>query len=148
MKIKIEIEPNIDEPTIVIHTEKLSEEITALVELIEGLGAKSFVVVAKREDKSYVIEQAQIEIIRTEGGTITLYNGEGQDFVVSKPLHELQERLGNNFIRISKSTIVNINHVDHISPHFNGTMYIVMKNGISDYISRKNLSRFKEMLGL
>jgi DNA-binding LytR/AlgR family response regulator len=149
MNVEIKIDAQALEPRVAIYTAKLTSSITALVELIEGAEeAHPFMVVAKKDDKSYVIEPEQVEIIRTEGGVVTLYNRKGHDFTLSKPLHSLLEQLGNNFIRISKSAIVNINHVDHISPHFNGTMYIVMKNGINDYISRNQLGSFKSLLGL
>ena len=148
MKVEIKIDKNAHEPTVVIHTAKVTPELATLVELIEGAETQPFLLTAKKDDKSFIIEPEQTEIIRTEGGTTKLYNRKGEDFIVIKPLHELQERLGNLFIRISKSAIVNINQVDHISPHFNGTMYIVMKNGVSDYISRTYWSDFKKRLGL
>jgi len=56
--------------------------------------------------------------------------------------------LGPAFVRISKSTLVNMKRVDHLAPSLNSTMYIVMKNGISDYITRRHLGDFKNRLGL
>ena len=148
MKVEIKIDADVQEPIVVIHAAKLTPELAGLVELIEGADAHPFLMTAKKDDKSYIMEPEQVEIIRTEGGAITLYNRKGQDFTITKPLHELQERLGNSFVRISKSTIVNIHHIDHISPSFNGTMYIIMKNGVNDYISRSYLGGFKKRLGL
>ena len=148
MKVEIKIDATAHEPTVVIHTAKITPELATLVELIEGADMQPFLVAAKKDDKSFIIEPEQVEIIRTEGGTIKIYNRKGQDFIVTKPLHELQERLGTNFVRISKSAIVNINQVDHISQSFNNTMYILMKNGVNDYISRSYLSGFKKRLGL
>lgn len=52
------------------------------------------------------------------------------------------------FVRISKSAIVNINQIHHAEASFNGTMELVMKNGITDYISRSFRKNFKERLGL
>ena len=148
MKVEIRIDANAHVPTVVIHAAKLTPELATLVELIEGTETQPFLLTAKKDDKSFIIEPEQAEIIRTEGGTTKLYNRKGQNFDISKPLHELSERLGNSFVRISKSAIVNINQVDHISPHFNGTMHIVMKNGTNDYISRSYWSGFKKRLGL
>ena len=148
MRVEIKIDADEQDILIVIHTAKITQEVGALVEMIEGTDTQSYLLTAKRDDKSYIMEPEQVEIIRTEGGTVTLYNRKGQGFSIQRPLHELHERLGSDFIRISKSAIVNINHVDHISPHFNGTMYIVMKNGINDYISRNHLGGFKKRLSL
>jgi len=119
-----------------------------LAEILEQAEEKPALLFAKRADKLFVIESEQVDIIRTEGSDIKLYNREAQGYILTKPLREIGERLGSDFVRISKSAIVNMNRVDHLSPSFNGTMYIVMKNGISDYISRKHLGDFKRRLGL
>jgi len=148
MKIEVKIESNFLEPTIVIYTPKITSEVTAWIEMFETIEAKSSSLMAKKENKLFIIAPEQIEIIRTDGGNIKLYNHEAQGYTVAKPLHELLERLGNDFARISKSTIVNINRVDHISQSFNTSMHITMKNGITDYISRKYWVDFKKRFGL
>lgn len=148
MNVEIKIDPNIDELLVIIHTPKLTQDLFALVELLESTGVQSFPLIAKKDDKSFIIEPEQIEIIRVEGGVIKLYNQAGNDFSINKTLNELIDKLGGNFIRISKSAIVNKNRVDHLSPSFSGTVHIVMKNGINDYVSKNYLGDFKKRLGL
>jgi DNA-binding LytR/AlgR family response regulator len=148
MKVEIKIDPQIKEPIAVISTPKMTPELTIWVEALEGGIDKSSMLMAKKDDKIFVFEPEQIEIIRTEDGKIKLYNREAHEFDVTKPLHEAHEHLGSNFARISKSTIVNITRIDHLSQSFGGTMHIVMKNGINDYISRKYMSDFKKLFGV
>ena len=148
MKVEVKIDAKIQEPNVIIHTNKISPEITSIIELIEQSNDQANVLIAKKDDKSFIIEPNDAEIIRTEGGVVTLYNRKGTDFIISKGIAELENTLGNDFIRISKGVLVNINRVDHLSRHFNGTMYIVMKNGVNDYISRSYLNEFKKRLGL
>ena len=147
MRVEVKIDPDISEPIAVIHAPKMTRELMALVETLEQTVAKPSLLIAKNDNKIFVIEPEQIDIIRTEGNDIKLYNREAQEYIVTKPLREIQEQLGSAFVRISKSTLVNINRVDHLSPSFNSTMYIVMKNGVSDYITRKHLGDFKKRLG-
>jgi len=148
MRVEIKIDPNIEEPIAIIHAPKMTPELMALVEMWEQTNEKPSLLFAKRDNKLFVIEPEHIDIIRTEGSDIKLYNREAQEYIITKPLREIGEQLGTNFVRISKSTLVNIKRVDHLSPSFNSTMYIVMKNGISDYITRKHLGEFKNRLGL
>ena len=148
MRVEIKINPDIGEPIAVIHTPKMTPELTIWIEMLERIEGKPSLLVAKNDDKLFVIKYEDIEIIRTEGGDTKLFNRNAQEFIISMALHEIQERLGSGFVRISKAAIVNINHADHLSPSLNGTMYIVMKNGISDYISRKYLGDFKKSLGM
>ena len=148
MKVEISIEHDITEPVALIRTPSLTSELVALVEMLEKMSTQAYLLTAKKDDKSFVIDPDQIDIIRSEGGVITCFNQEGKDFVVSKPLNELIERLGSNFIRISKSAIININRIDHLSPSFNRTVHVVMKSGVSDYVSKGYLGDFKRRLGL
>jgi len=148
MKVEIKIDSDIPEPIAVIHTPKLTPELMLLVEVLEDGSDKSSLLMAKKDSKIFVIEPEQVEIIRTEGGELKLYNREAKIYTLTKPLHEILERLGSGFVRISKSAIVNISRIDHLSQSFGGTMHIVMKNGVNDYISRKYLSDFKKRFGV
>jgi len=148
VKVDIKLDSSISEPTAVIHASTLTPELVTAIEILKKLGTQPFILTAKKDDKSFVLEPAQVDIIRTEGGTIKCYDRQGQDFTVTKPLHELLERLGSNFMRISKSTIVNINRIDHLSNSFNRTMHIIMKNGVSDYITKSYLKDIRNRLGL
>ena len=148
MRVNVDINANLTEMSATIHAPKITPRLTALVTTLEGVEDNTSFFVAKKDDKMFVIEPDQIEIIRIEGNDIILYNREAQTFIVTKTLQEIHDSLTDNFVRISKSVIVNMNRVDHLSNSFNSTMYIAMKNGVSDYISRKYLGDFKKRLGL
>jgi len=148
MKIEVRLEPNYLEPTVVIYTPKITTEVMAWIEMFEKAEVKTSSLMAKKNDKIFIIEPEQIEIIRTEGNDIKVYNREAQEYIITKPLYEIQEWLGNDFVRISKSSIINISRVDHISQSFSTSMHITMKNGVTDYISRKYWSDFKKLFGL
>lgn len=148
MRVEIKIDSELAQPYAILHIPKLTTKVGALVELLESAEVSPRLLPAKRGDKSYVIAAENMELIRTESGSVMLYDRQAQGFTVDKPLHEILGRLGHDFVRISKSAIVNINRIDHVSPSFNGTMDIIMKNGMTDYISRKFLGEFKKRLGL
>jgi DNA-binding LytR/AlgR family response regulator len=147
LRVEIQIDGELTEPRAVLHVPALTPEVNALVELLECASSAARLLTVKQDDKAYVVEPGQIELVRTEGGRVFLYDRAGQRYALDKPLHEVLQRLGSDFARISKSTIVNIRRIDHVSPSFNGTMDIIMKSGISDYISRNFLKDFKKRLG-
>ena len=51
-------------------------------------------------------------------------------------------------MKISKTTLVNLQYIDGVEASFGGTMLLILKNGCKDYVSRKYLPSFKEYLGL
>lgn len=82
------------------------------------------------------------------GANLALYDANGERYTVSKPLYELQDCLGREFVRISKSALIRLRSVHHVEPSFNGTMEVVMKNGVKEVITRSYRQEFKARLGV
>ena len=144
MKVKIKLDENIKEPYIVIFTDEITDEIRNINEI---LLKKDNILTGNHNEKIIIIDKAEAEIIRTEEGKTVIYLKDKKCYT-NKRLYEVEELLGKDFIRISKSTIVNIKKIDYVEPSFNCTMMIVMKNKVKDYISRRYLKIFKEKLGI
>lgn len=74
---------------------------------------------------------------------------EKQVYEIRKKLYELEEELANtDFLRISKSTIVDLSKVQHLSAAFNGRLEAKLKNGEKIIISRQYVPALKKKLGL
>ena len=64
-------------------------------------------------------------------------------------LYELEERfVGTDFLRVSKSVIMNLSKVKSLSPAFNGRFEATMKNDEKVIVSRQYVPVLKEKLGL
>lgn len=64
-------------------------------------------------------------------------------------LYQLEDRLPKKqFIKISRSEIVNLDYVKSLDLSFSGTIALELKNGQVTYVSRRSLKNFKEALGL
>ena len=86
-------------------------------------------------------------MIRIEDAVVWIHCKE-KKYSAKKRLCDIEKALGEGFMRISKTTLVNLKYIAYVEPYFNGTMLLVMKNGSKDSISRKYLPKFKEYLGL
>ena len=86
-------------------------------------------------------------MVRVEAGDTILF-GKCSKYRSRKRLYELEKQLGNQFMQISKSTLVNLSYLESIEAGFNGTLLLKLKNGCKDYVSRKYLPEFKKYLGL
>lgn len=147
MRVELHIESDCEEPYAELHIAKLSASLQMVIEILEKEGRES-VLTAQAEGKIYVIDPERIEVIRTEGRELALYDRQKKRFLLSKPLYELTELLGNDFVRISKSAIINFRRIDHVEASFNGTMAVVMKNGVEEVITRSYRQQFKKRLGV
>jgi len=104
-------------------------------------------VTAYREDDMVILAPEDIYMVRVEGGETIIY-GATRKYRSGKRLYEIYRQLGNRFMQISKSTIVNLSYMDSVEPGFSGTLLLKLKNGSKDYVSRKYLPDFKKYLGL
>lgn len=148
MKVECNINADCKEPYAVIHINKMTPTIAEIISMLEREDADSLTLAAVRERKTYFLEPQNIELVRTEGREVVCYDKLKNRYGLNRPLYEMEHILGPEFVRISKSAIINIRQIHHVEAGFNGTMELVMKNGITDYISRSFRKSFKERLGL
>ena len=70
-------------------------------------------------------------------------------YELRKKLYELEEELsGTDFLRISKSTIVDLSKITNLSPAFNGRLEAKLKNGEKIIISRQYVPHLKKKIGI
>lgn len=84
----------------------------------------------------------------TVDGRTFLYS---RDRVLESPLrlYELEEALaGTEFVRASKSLIVNFDHVRALRPYLNARLELVLDNGESVIASRQYAPAIKQKIGL
>lgn len=148
MRVECNIDADCREPYAVLHINKMTPAMAEIISILEKEGADERTLTAVKGKKTYFIEPDHIEIARTEGREVVCYDRLKNRYILNKPLYELEQILGRQFVRVSKSAIVNIPQISHVEAGFNGTMELVMKNGVTDYISRSFRKSFKERLGL
>ena len=153
MKVDLFISRDIEEPYAEIHSDSLTSNIQKAMVLLEnedeyeeGIGDNSILAVKKGQD-IVLLDFEDIFMIRVEDKQNKVYT-EDKDYLVKKPLYQIEENLDSNFVRVSKTTIVNLRKIKRVAPSLRGMMFIELKNGLKDNISRKYLSDFKSALDL
>lgn len=148
MRVECHIDPNCAESYAVLHIDQMTPLIAEVISLLEREDAASAALIAVKDGKTYFLEPEKLELVRTEGREIACYDDQKNRYVLGRPLYELEQTLDPNFARISKSAIVNLRRISHVKAGLNGTMELVTKTGLKDYISRSFRKSFKERLGL
>lgn len=140
MKIKIFIDKEHDEEVIIYAHEK-----TELVDKIERLVKGEESIFAKRDRVSYNIELSDIVCFTAENNKVYAHTGK-EAFEVEEKIYELEESLTDNFIKINKSCIANIDKIKSFDATISGTLAVNFKNGYRDYVSRRRMKHVKERL--
>ncbi|MBE6504404.1 LytTR family DNA-binding domain-containing protein [Methanobrevibacter millerae] len=146
MKVDLFFSRDISEPHAEIHTNELTDNIQQAITLLEDDSKMDMLAVKKGKDISF-LNFDEIFMIRVEDKQVNVYTQEDK-YLIKKALYQVEESLNPSFVRISKTTIVNIKKIDRVAPSLKGMMFIMLKNGLKDNISRKYLPEFKKALDL
>ena len=99
------------------------------------------------DDKDHVILQLEdIVIITILDNKITAICINNKRYYLRKRIYQLTNELPNNFWRINKSSIINKIYIDRFEETKTAGVNIVMKNGLSDYVSRRCFSKIRKEL--
>lgn len=146
MQVEIKIDSTCEEPRIVIHTNKMTDEINALVKKISEEAPQ--VISGFRNDALEVLEQSKILRIYASAGKIFATTTSGE-YILRLRLYELEERLDKNqFVRISNSEIINLKEVRSFDLSFTGTICVSLSDGTVTYVSRRYVKKIKQVLGI
>ncbi len=146
MKVNLFFSKDIEKSHAEIYTNELSDNIQKAINLLEDESNNSMIAVKKGKDITF-LKFNEIYMFRVENKQVMVYTND-DSFLVKKALYQIEEILDSSFIRISKSTIINLDKIDRVAPSLKGMMFIKLKNGLKDNISRKYLPNFKEVIGL
>lgn len=146
MKVNLFVSRDIDEPYADIHTNELTDNVTKAISILESEDSPDMVAVKKGSDIA-LLEMEEIFMFRVEDKQVKVYT-ENKEYLIKKPLYQVEETLSGDFVRISKTTIVNLKKIERVAPSLKGMMFIELKNGLKDNISRKYLPDFKQALDL
>ncbi|MBO5241382.1 MAG: LytTR family transcriptional regulator [Lachnospiraceae bacterium] len=106
MKIKIEIDENLTEEEIVIRGSSLTEEMAAVQKAVADVLLRKQTLTFYKNETEFYIPLDEILFFETETGGISAHTA-GEVYAVKYKLYELEQVLPRNFIRVSKSTILN-----------------------------------------
>jgi two-component system LytT family response regulator len=86
-------------------------------------------------------EVDQVTRVESSGDYVFVYAGEHR-YLVRLKLHDLEARLGDRFVRVHRSHLVNLDHVRRFEPHDATRLAVVMSDGTRIVASR---SRSREL---
>lgn len=135
MKIRIVIDKSFDEDEVVIKCRELNENIRELQKTVSNVSDGLKMVFYKKQTE-YFMPLDSILFFETSGKGIDAHT-QADIFQIKHKLYELEEILPNQFIRASKSTILNINHIYSIEKNLASSSLVKFRNSHKQvYVSR------------
>lgn len=146
MKITIETPRPGEEDEIIVRCAVLDEK---TMNLIYSLKTESeYGLTGYIEDRIVRLLPKDVLYFESVDSKVFAYLDEGV-YEIRKKLYELEEQYAcTDFMRISKSSIVNVAKISYLKPLFNGRFEANLKNGERIVISRQYVLDLKKKLGI
>lgn len=146
MQIEIQIDETCREPKVLILTDKITDEVN---ELLKKLSAAQPQAIAGFKDNCLeILHPNKIIRIYTTNQKVIAQTDQGE-YQIRLRLYEVEERLGKNgFVRISNSEIINLKKVVKMDLSLSGTICVKLSGNISTFVSRRYVSKIKQLLGI
>ena len=94
-----------------------------------------------------LVRPAEVEWIEAAGSYVRLHIGSGA-YLLRESMGAIEEKLDpRRFLRIHRSTIVNLDHVTEFVPHASGDYHVIMRDGSTVTLSRRYRHRLAPLLG-
>lgn len=147
MKVKIEIGPDWEEEEVVIRCSKMNERVWEVQNLLSDFGSGAKSLVLSKGETEYFVPQEQILFFETEGKNVIAHTAERM-YEAQYRLYELEEMLPRYFMRISKSTIVNLNQIYSVTRNLTASSVVeFFESSKKVYVSRNYYKMMIDRMG-
>jgi two-component system LytT family response regulator len=132
---------------------RVTDEMRQGRERLEQLIGESGRLAAERllirsDDAIHFIQVRDIEWIEADGNYVRVHTGGGHTHVLRRKIGELEKQLDDQrFLRVHRSTIVNLDAVQRLVPWYSGGYVVRLKSGHETKLSRGYAARLFERVG-
>ncbi len=131
-----------------VESGRLAREVLALASDRQAdRGTRRSRIVIKGNGRVFFLPTRDIDWIEAAGNYLKLHvNGEGH--MIRQTMAAMESDLDPSlFVRIHRSTIVNIDRIKELQPLFNGEFLVILRSGARLTLSRGYRERLEELLG-
>ena len=146
MNIRIEISENITDDEIIIRCAQVTNQIQKIQQLISEASADMPKITFYKDSEEYFFPLKNILFFETGDNTVYAHT-RSDTYRIRLKLYELEDILPHSFVRISKSTIVNIGHIMMVNRNLTSSSLIEFyKSHKQVYVSRRYYKTLSQRL--
>lgn len=145
MKIKVDISSKYNEKEIVIKSPVEDDELKAIIAKIQNIENKFSQINGYINDTVYSLNLKDILFFETNDRNVYAHTTKNS-FLIHYRLYELEDKLPDNFLRVSKSSIINVEEIASLSRSVTGNLVQFKNTYKTIYVSRRFLKELKNKL--
>lgn len=142
MKVTVQYNQQLLKDELLISACEQSPSLTRIVNFAEK---ELFYVIGLREKEKVRIDLKNIQRIYSANKQVFCV-ANGQEYQLSERLYQLQEKLPNSFVQISRTEIIQIQTVEKFAITKSGIIEIIFTDGQKTSASRRYLKKVREVL--
>lgn len=136
MKIRIEIDENLIEEEVIVRGSSLNEQVQQIQRALSEISKQEQRIVFHKDETEYYLPLTEILFFETDGKAIHAHTT-GDIYLIKHRLYELEEILPGYFMRVSKSTILNVRCIYAINRSVSTSCVVQFKDTHKQvYVSR------------
>ena len=146
MKVKIDIDESLKEDEIIIRCSKLDEKTQKVYDALMNITKESKHLMLYKGNVEYYFPLEDILFFETTDNCVSAHTVNSV-YETTYRLYELEELLPGHFMRVSKSTILNLNHIYSISRNLTASSEVQFMNTQNQvFVSRYYYKSLKTIL--
>lgn len=145
MKIRVDVSSDYTDKEIIIKAPKEDEELEELVKEIERIKNEFSQINGYIDETVYSLNLKEILFFETNDRNVYAHTTK-QSFLIHYRLYELEDKLPDNFLRVSKSSILNLDEILSLSRSVTGNLVQFKDTYKTIYVSRRFLKELKNRL--
>lgn len=146
MKLQIELDPSLDDDVIIIRCKQYNQTVSDLNQLLLQSPTKPRYLETWKREKRFYLDVNDILFFETTGDAVYAHTRD-DNYLIKMRLYEIESLSLAPFLRISKSTIANINEIFSIEKSLGAGSLITFKHSHKEvYVSRSYSSALNDRL--
>ena len=142
VKIRLDISSEYQEKEIVIRANKKDEEVAEILRNLQEIDTKLHNINGYLDNTVYSLSTQDILFFETNDRNVYAHTKDNA-FLIHYRLYELEENLPDNFLRVSKSSILNVDEVKSLTQSVMGNLIQFRDSYKQIYVSRRFLKKLK-----
>lgn len=149
MKVDFQIDQSLDdEIQVEIRSGQKTPTVSRLISYLNKFGKKDRnLLPLKTSDRIVTIKREDLIKVEVSSTRLTYYTTQ-ETIETTGRLYQVLESLNDDFIQVSKHSIINLDYLQSIESGFAGNMVAILKNDVKADVSRRYLPELEKELGL
>lgn len=142
MELNVFVDKTKDEKIdIFIHEER------RIIDDIKALLSEENSLLCYKNAEVYRLSFSDIVLFSVENDKVYAYSKD-EKYTLKERLYMIEEKMPDYFLKLNQSTLCNIREIKKFDCSVSGTLKVTFKNGLTDFVSRRQIKTVKERLGL